>query len=78
MFRKQAEHFALLGSPVYGRLAAKLADDPAPARPIVGDDSSWDLGLRLFAAVHYHVLSGAAPDALTGEWSDFVGGARCQ
>lgn len=71
MFRTQAEHFALLGSPVYARLAAQLADDPAPASPIVGDDTSWDLGLRLFAAVHYHVLSGAAPDALSGKWSDF-------
>ncbi len=72
MFRKQAEHFGLLGSPVYARLAARLADDPAPAHPIVGDDLSWDLGLRLFAAVHYHVLTGAAPRALSGEWSDFV------
>jgi hypothetical protein len=71
VFRNQAEHFALLGSPVYARLAMQLADDPAPARPIVGDDPSWDLGLRLFAAVHYHVLSGASPDALSGEWNDF-------
>lgn len=71
MFRDQAEHFALLGSPVYARLAMRLADDPTPARPIVGADTSWDLCLRLFAAVHYHALSGAAPDALSGEWSDF-------
>ncbi len=71
MFRDQAAHFALLGSPVYARLAEQLADDPAPVRPIVGDDTSWDLGLRLFAAVHHHVLSGAAPAALSGEWSDF-------
>ncbi len=72
MFCRQAEHFALLGSPVYGRLAGLLSEDPAPARPIIGDDASWDLGLRLFGAVHYHVLTGAAPDALSGEWDDFV------
>ena len=72
MFRRQAEHFALLGSPVYGRLAGQLAADPAPARPIIGDDASWDLGLRLFGAVNHHVLTGAAPDALSGEWDDFT------
>ena len=72
VFRRQAEHFALLGSPIYGLLAGLLADDPAPARPIVGDDVSWDLGLRLFGAVHHHVLLGIAPDALSGEWSDFT------
>ena len=39
MFRRKAEHFALLGSPVYGRLAGLLADDPAPARfPNVDDE----------------------------------------
>jgi hypothetical protein len=53
VFRRQAEHFALLGSPVYGRLAGQLAQDSAPARPILGDDASWDLGLRLFGAVNW-------------------------
>ena len=72
MFRRQAEHFALLGSPVYGQLAGQLAEDPAPARPIIGDDASWDLGLRLFGAVHHHVLLGIAPEALSGEWDDFT------
>ena len=72
MFRRQAEHFALLGSPVYSGLAGRLADDPAPARAIIGDDASWDLGLRLFGAVNYHVLTGAAPDALSGKWDDFA------
>jgi hypothetical protein len=72
VFRRQAGHFALLGSPVYGRLADLLADDPAPARPIIGDDVSWDIGLRLFGAVHHHVLLGIAPDALSGEWSSFT------
>lgn len=72
MFRRQAEHFILLGSPVYGRLAARLAEDPRPARPIVGEDASWDVVLRLFGAVHHQVLSGVAPAALSGEWEDFA------
>jgi hypothetical protein len=38
----------------------------------VGDDGRWDLPLRLFGAVHYLVLSGAAPDALSGRFEDFV------
>jgi len=37
----------MLGSPIYGRLAALLAEDPRPARVILDDDASWDLGLRL-------------------------------
>jgi hypothetical protein len=61
----------MLGSPVYGRLAERLAADPGAAQPIVGDDVSWDLGLRLFGAVHWLVQTGAAPDALSGEWGDF-------
>ena len=38
----------------------------------MGDDGRWDLPLRLFGAVHYLVLSGAAPDALSGRFEDFV------
>jgi hypothetical protein len=72
VFRRQAEHFEALGSPVYARLAGRLADDPTPAAPIVGDDLSWDVPLRLFGAVHYLVLSGAAPDALGGRFEDFA------
>ena len=45
---------------------------PRPRGAILGDDASWDLGLRLFGAVHHHVLSGVAPDALSGEWEDFT------
>jgi len=44
VLRRQAEQFGMLGSPVYARLAERLADDPSPALPIVGDDTSWDLG----------------------------------
>ena len=62
----------MLGSPVYGHLAGRLAEDPRPVRAILGDGASWDLGLRLFGAVHYLVLTGAAPGALSGEWDDFV------
>ena len=58
VFRRQAEHFEALGSPIYARLAVRLADDPRPVRPIVGSDERWDVPLRLFAAVHYLVLSG--------------------
>jgi hypothetical protein len=67
VFRRQAEHFALLGSPVYARLARVLADDPAPAQAVLGEDATWDAGLRLFGAVHYLVLAGVAPDGLDGE-----------
>jgi hypothetical protein len=38
----------------------------------VGGDERWDVPLRLFAAVHYLVLSGAAPDALSGRFEDFL------
>ena len=72
IFRQQAAHFTLLGSPVYGLLAGQLAKDPRPARAILGDDASWDLGLRLFGAVHHHVLTGVAPAALSGSWADFT------
>jgi hypothetical protein len=65
-------HFELLGSPVYARLAGQLAEDPRPALPIIGEGASWDLGLRLFGAVHHHVLAGLAPSALSGEWDDFA------
>ena len=62
----------MLGSPVYGRLARHLAEDPRAAQAILGDDASWDLGLRLFGAVHHHVLTGAAPKALSGDLDDFA------
>ena len=68
----QAEHFEALGSPLYARLSEHLADDPAPARSLVGDDERWDVPLRLFAAVHYLVLSGDAPDAFSGRFEDFA------
>ena len=71
MLRRQAEHFALLGSPVYARLARQLAEDPAPLAPILHGDTSLFV-LTLFGAVHYHVITGAAPNALSGDWDDFT------
>jgi hypothetical protein len=62
----------MLGAPVYGQLADRLAEDPRPAGAILGDGASWDLGLRLFGAVHYLELTGVAPDALSGDWDDFA------
>ncbi len=40
--------------------------------PIAGSDERWDVPLRLFGAVHYLVLSGSAPDALSGRFEDFA------
>jgi hypothetical protein len=71
VFRRQAGHFEALGSPVYARLAERLALEPAAARDVLGDDASWDAALRLFGAVHFLVLSGVAPNALSGEWEVF-------
>jgi hypothetical protein len=72
VFRRQAEQFEMLGAPAYAQLAGRLALDTRPVEPILGGDESWDAALRLFAAVHYLVLSGAAPDALSGNWDDFT------
>lgn len=60
MLRRQAGHFGLLGSPLYERLALRLVDDPSPAVAVVGDDTSWDLGLRLFGGVHLDAARRAA------------------
>lgn len=53
-------------------MAGQLAADPRRARAILGDDASWDIGLRLFGAVHHHVLTDVAPAALSGDWDDFA------
>jgi hypothetical protein len=74
--RRQAGQFAALGSPVYAQLAEQLARDPSAAHAILADDASWDVGLRLFAGVHHLVLTGAAPDALSGRWDDFATALR--
>ena len=39
VFRRQAEHFEALGSPVYARLAERLAGDPEPAAGSSGTSS---------------------------------------
>jgi hypothetical protein len=40
VFRWQAAHFTLLGSPLYGRPAGQFAEDLRPAGAILGDDAS--------------------------------------
>jgi hypothetical protein len=72
VLRHQARHFAEGGSPVYERLADALADDPAVAERIVAERRTWDGVLRLFGAVHDLVLTGAAPEALSGDPGDFA------
>ena len=62
----------MLGAPAYARLAGRLALDTTPVEAILEGDESWDAALRLFGAVHHLVLSGTAPDALSGDWDDFV------
>ena len=69
-------HFEALGSPVYARLAGRLALDPGPARPFFGEPPDFHDPLRLFGAVHYLVLTGAAPDALSGDAGRLRGGPR--
>ena len=71
MFRRQAEHFAQLGSPVYAELAGRLAEDPAPLAPILQGERSHYV-LAFFGAVHHHALTGAAPNSLSGDWADFT------
>jgi hypothetical protein len=68
----------MLGAPAYARLAARLAEDPAPAARIFGEYEGSDAGLRLFGAVHYLVLTGLAPDALSGDWGDFTDALEAQ
>ena len=65
-------NFEALGSPVYARLAERLALDPEPARPFLDDPGDFHDPLRLFGAVHHLVLTGAAPDALGGGWNAFA------
>ena len=69
VFRRQAEHFEALGSPVYARLARRCATEPLVDELV--DDLRWDVPLRLFGGVHYLELSGEEPYALSGDWEDF-------
>ena len=59
----------MLGSPVYGRLAGLLADDPGFVQEIFGDDASWELELRIWpeparmvARLDFH-----------GNWIEWIG-----
>ena len=58
-----------MGSPVYARLARRCAEEPFVDDLVT--DWSWDVPLRLFGGVHYLVLAGIEPDALSGAWDDF-------
>jgi hypothetical protein len=69
IFRRQAGHFEALGSPVYARLAERCAGEPLVDELV--DELTWDTPLRLFGGVHYLVLAGVEPQALSGEWEDF-------
>ena len=73
VFRRQAEHFEALGSPVYARLAETPPVTRSPLRGLLGDGQpDFHVPLRLFGAVHSLVLTGVAPDALSGDWDDFA------
>jgi hypothetical protein len=69
IFRRQAEQFEALGSPVYALLARRCASEPLVGELV--DELSWDVPLRLFGGVHYLELAGIEPYALSGEWEDF-------
>ena len=69
VFRRQAEQFEALGSPLYARLARRCANEPLVDELV--DELSWDVPLRLFGGLHYLVLAGIEPYALSGDWDDF-------
>ncbi|MFL5168217.1 MAG: DUF2332 family protein, partial [Microvirga sp.] len=69
MFRRQAEQFEALGSPVYARLARRCAQEPLVDDLV--EELTWDVPLRLFGGVHYLELAGIEPYALSGQWDDF-------
>jgi hypothetical protein len=71
-FRRQAESFEALGSPVYAGLAERLGREPEIVEPLFDGDVRWDAPLRLFGAVHQLALTHVAPDALSGRWEDFT------
>jgi len=68
-FRHQARHFAELGSPLYASLAERCADEPFLDELV--ERWRWHTPLQLFGGVHYLVLAGEAPGALSGRWDDF-------
>jgi hypothetical protein len=63
-FRRMAEGF----SPLYARLALEHADSPVVARVAGDHEPPWEVPLRLFGAVHYLELTGAAERP----WDDFA------
>lgn len=69
IFRRQARHFEELGSPLYAHLAEHCIDEPFLDELV--PTWKWHTPLQLFGGVHYLVLAGEAPDALSGRWEDF-------
>jgi hypothetical protein len=69
IFRRQARHFEELGSPLYARLAERCIDEPFLEELV--SRWKWHTPLQLFGGIHYLVLAGEAPDALSGDWADF-------
>jgi hypothetical protein len=54
---------------VYARLARRCAEEPFLDELV--EEWNWDVPLRLFGGVHYLVLAGIEPEALSGVWDDF-------
>ena len=54
---------------MYARLARRCAEEPIVDELV--EEWTWDVPLRLFGGVHYLVLAGVEPDALSGTWDDF-------
>jgi len=50
-------------------LARRCAEEPVVDELV--SEWTWDVPLRLFGGVHYLVLAGVEPDALSGAWDDF-------
>ncbi len=50
-------------------MARRCAEEPVVDELV--SEWTWDVPLRLFGGVHYLVLAGVEPDALSGAWDDF-------
>jgi hypothetical protein len=55
-----ADDFERGGSPLYGRLARRYADDSLVAEIAGAHEPRWEVPLRLFGGVHYLALAGLA------------------
>src|SRR4051794_16609829 len=69
LFRGQADWCARLGSPIYGEMLARAADDLERGGPVwrvvepyIDEPFNFTHHLRLFGAVHRLALAGDAPE----------------